>query len=555
MSSASLDVRSNGRGVLSTVSFRGGRTTQTTAQWMGLSIESPTNSTVDLALIPAFLFDQAELTGSSANIIGPGVISGALLMSNRIPSRKKTGVQVRFGSFQSGFVGLDHETSIGRKWSMRTRIFGDHALNNFKYTDFDQERVRISNHLRNAAGIMQEFHGAYKNWHMTSRTWLQEYYRQIPPTMVQARSAKEQIDRNLRTALRLAWSKKSRLLDINLAYGREFLNYSDPLAGLDEDYFTDQVVALVRYHHPLSERTMLTFQLDDRFARADASDYYNDERNEISPGVQIKWHHKKWSTHAGLRKSFYLTNRSPLLLNTDLSYSHMRHALLFSYSKNYRLPSMNDLFWRPGGDPTLDPEQSHRGEIEWKFTPGNWALSSTLFLHQIFNQIRWLPTSGGLFVAKQSPETVWNRGVELTVGMTDTIGKISIEPSIHGQLLMSSSSEQMNSIFNYSIEDQQTYVPLYRVSGKIFIHHQSGFQASVELIYVDERSVLPDRSRFIDDYLLLNGQVSFELSRNILVSYELHNASNQLYFNQLYRPMPGSFHSCTINYLIPNNHK
>jgi len=522
---------------------------------MGLSIESPTNSTVDLALIHAFLFDRAELTGSSANIIGPGAISGALLMSNRIPTGRRIGIQVRFGSFQSGFIGLDHETSISRKWSMRIRIFGDHALNNFKYTDFDQERVRISNHLRNAAGIMQEFHGTHKNWHVTSRTWIQEYYRQIPPTMVQARSAKEQIDRNLRTALRLAWSKKSRLLDINLAYGREFLNFSDPLAELDEDYFTDQVVALVRYHHPLSDKTMLTLLLDDRFARADASEYYNDERNEISPGVQVKWHQKKWRIQTGLRKSFYLTNRSPLLVNSDLSYSHKRHALLFSYSNNYRLPSMNDLFWRPGGDPTLDPEQSHRGEIEWKFTPRNWALSSTLFLHQIFNQIRWLPTSGGLFVAKQSPESVWNRGLELTASVSDTIGQISLEPSIHGQLLMSSSSEKMNTIFRYSIEDQQTYVPLFRVSGKILIHHQSGFHASVELIHVDERSVLPDRSSFIDDYLLLNGQISYTLSGSVLVSYELNNATNQLYFNQLYRPMPGSFHSFSINYTFGNNSK
>ncbi len=520
---------------------------------MGLTIESPTNSTVDLALIPTFLFDQAELTGSSTNIIGPGAISGALLMSNRIPRGKRTGIHVRFGSFQSGFVGLDHETSIGRKWSMRTRIFGDHALNNFKYTDFDQEKVRISNHLRNAAGIMQEFHGTHKNWHVTSRTWLQEYYRQIPPTMVQARSAKEQIDRNLRTALRLAWSKNSRLLDFNFAYGREFLNYSDPLADLDEDYYTDQVVALVRYHHPLTDNTLLTVQLDDRFAIANASDYYNDERNEISPGVQLKWHQNRWSMYAGLRKSFYLANRSPLLLNSDLSYAHKQQALLISYSNNYRLPSMNDLFWRPGGDPTLDPEQSHRAEIEWKFTPGNWALSSTVFLHQIFNQIRWLPSSGGLFMAMQSDETVWNRGLELTARVTDTIGKILIKPSIHGQLLMSSSSEQMNSIFNYSISDQQTYVPIYRVSGKVLLHHQSGFQASVELIHVDERSVLTDRSRVIDDYLLMNCHISYALSRGVLVRYDLQNANNQQYFNQLYRLMPGAFHTFSINYTIQNH--
>lgn len=550
LSSSSLDIRSNGRGVLSTVSFRGGRTTQTTAQWMGLSIESPTNATVDLALIPSFLFDRAELTATSANIVGPGAISGALLMSNRTPGRKRSSVQARFGSFESAFIGLDHETILGLNWSMRTRFFADHALNNFKYTDFDQEQVRISNHLRNATGVMHEIHGSFKNWNVTSRTWWQEYYRQIPPTMLQTMSEKEQVDRNLRTALRLAWSQRSQLLDINLAYGNEFLNYSDPIADLDEDYFTDQLVALVRYHRPLTKRTLVTLQLDDRFAAASASEYYNDNRNEVSPGIQLKWTHTKWGVRTGLRKSFYLNNRSPLLLNSDFSYSSDKQSVLISYSNNYRLPSMNDLFWRPGGNPDLAPEQSHRAEVEWKLAPQSWSLSTTVFLHQIYNQIRWLPSSGGVFEATQSEETVWNRGVELTAAFRDTLRRLVIIPTIHGQVLLSSSSDQSRSPFEYSTDHQQIYVPLYRVSCRIAAHHQSGIQGRIELIHVDDRSVLPDRSKFIEDYLLLNCMLAYELGTDLMFSYEVQNASNQLYFNQQFRPMPGIFHSMTINYEI-----
>jgi hypothetical protein len=57
------------------------------------------------------------------------------------------------------------------------------------------------------------------------------------------------------------------------------------------------------------------------------------------------------------------------------------HLLRANFSRNIKLPCFNDLYWIPGGNSSLVPEQSTGGEISWSFvTIASPAARNTLDL-------------------------------------------------------------------------------------------------------------------------------------------------------------------------------
>src|SRR5207247_1685622 len=64
-------------------------------------------------------------------------------------------------------------------------------------------------------------------------------------------------------------------------------------------------------------------------------------------------------------------------------------------ARNYRTPSLNDLYWTPGGNPDLLPENGLSEEISLMHDLLKTSFSNkatiTFYHHDIQNQITWLP--------------------------------------------------------------------------------------------------------------------------------------------------------------------
>ena len=77
-----------------------------------------------------------------------------------------------------------------------------------------------------------------------------------------------------------------------------------------------------------------------------------------------------------------------------------------SISRNYRFPTLNDLYFLPGGNPDLKSEHGFTYDVGLSFSVGKenvYALSGGInwFDSHIDDWIIWLPTTKGFF----SPET------------------------------------------------------------------------------------------------------------------------------------------------------
>ena len=85
-------------------------------------------------------------------------------------------------------------------------------------------------------------------------------------------------------------------------------------------------------------------------------------------------------------------------------------------SRNYRLPTLNDRFWEPGGNENLLAEQGWSEELGLHTYGGEnkhtWSYSITGFNRLIDNWILWSIAEGTSFWAANNITRVWSRGVE-----------------------------------------------------------------------------------------------------------------------------------------------
>ena len=90
----------------------------------------------------------------------------------------------------------------------------------------------------------------------------------------------------------------------------------------------------------------------------------------------VLMHHQPWkkfmynvSIRAGASSAYDI----PLIYSLDARYLFTKSlSLRGAYSTNYRLPTFNDLYWEPGGNPELKPEFSSSGEIGLDFQLKNF---------------------------------------------------------------------------------------------------------------------------------------------------------------------------------------
>lgn len=89
-------------------------------------------------------------------------------------------------------------------------------------------------------------------------------------------------------------------------------------------------------------------------------------------------------------------------------------------SYNYRFPSMNDLYWRPGGNPDVKPEDgySYDAAIGYKNDLTSWMIlnaEASGYLMHIDNWILWLPKDGNQWIwTPQNKRNVLSLGAEFT---------------------------------------------------------------------------------------------------------------------------------------------
>jgi len=241
------------------------------------------------------------------------------------------------------------------------------------------------------------------------------------------------------------------------------------------------------------------------------------------------------STRAGASSAYDI----PVIFSADASFALADgFDLRGGFSSNYRLPSFNDLYWVPGGNPELDPETSLSGELGLVYEKSGHVFSVTGFLIDSSDLIQWQPATGGLWSPININESS-NYGLEIAL-------RGSLYPELRG--LSWNVQYDYTRAMDEELDTQLIYVPEHRANGSLSYLFRS-WTASYQIQYTGEVFTTTSNTQKLDDYAISNLEISKSFVKNsIRFILQVNNLFDESYESVAYRPMPNRNFQLNFNF-------
>lgn len=452
---STLFIKSYGRATESTAEFRGTSPSHTQVLWNGMKINSPMLGTVDFSTIPSYFVDNARLLhgASSLTVIGGG-LGGAVDMHTLPLFNQGYAVQYiqGIGSY-STYDQFLRFTYGGERWSTSTRAVYSTSRNDFKYTNYDKIGHPVE---RNRSGYFDDVHvmqDIYYNSPAAGRfgvmLWYAHSLRGLPFLSVDYKDNTDFRNEHKQDAIRgvLCWDKTFEKWNIGARAGYVWQDIAYDYTTTREAVNTD-----ITHSRSISHQAYLQANADwmprsNWLLTANASVYYNHVKSEDKSPFHIGDNYnlgraeynmslsakyrplKNLTLSAVLREECYKNDFVPVIPALFMEYQipgistpsigEGRGRLFVfkaSVARNYRYPAMDDLYFKPGGNPNLKPEQgfTYDGGIEGFLQLRAFSLKLNLsaFDSYITDWILWTPNAKGYW-QPSNLKKVHNYGTEM----------------------------------------------------------------------------------------------------------------------------------------------
>lgn len=551
-------IKGYGLGSLSTSSIRGGSAGHTLVLWNGLPLQSPMLGQLDLSLLPVGAAESIQLEkGGNTALWGSGAIGGLLSMenegdfSNRLRMNTHTSVG-SFGNFQQQ-VGIGIGNSV---WQSRTQVFHQQAQNDFLYEIAKGiPKRRQTNAALSQQNLLQDLYWKPNDRNQFSlHIWRQESDREIPPTIVQNRSEARQEDRATRFVLE--WEHEATVGHFHAKSGffTESILYSDAQIGLvaPSEFKTCMGELVYQSRKPLAHTWMLG--VTHSYTQAESNGYQEIQtENRSALFASWKWKEGKWGLQGSLRQGWIESEAVPLVPMIGLEYKLTPQVnFLAKVSRNYRLPTLNERFWVPGGNPEILPESGWSEEAtlsgEFKRNLSNFSWSLTGFNRNINNWILWSIREGQSYWSANNITRVWSRGMEVRGMFATTWNAWKLNTRLGYDYIRSTNQVALENP-RMLAGQQLLYTPEHQAFGKLSLAWQGLRMTYSHRFFGKARGINEPLPAF--DVGTARIQYTSQIkSHPITLFFELNNAWNRSYFIVERRPMPGTQIQTGINLLF-----
>ena len=553
-------LRSYGPGGVSTLSVRGTNSSQSAVFWNGINLTQPNMGMTDLSRISTFEFSDITLqSGGASALLGSGIIGGSLQLSNAMKFSTPLQSSVLLSGSGTGRMTGGIKLNTGNSRLVYSgSLVGEWNQNDFKYTDFRGNRKRLEHALsKSISGIHQLEYILNKKQRLSAGFWLQATDRQIPPTMTMDSSDQQQWDQAIRSNLQWTYTGAKQSFLIRSVFVDEKEHFQSKKALIDDIYHINTAQAEFEYKRYFNKQITLGTGVTARVIRGDVPYYEGIKiRNEGSLWLALAYVHSQTGIKSvlNLRQDFSEEFKIPFCpsINVEVPVSK-RITGSFGVSRNFRLPTMNDRYWIPGGNPDLLPESSWNIQAGGAYTyqkGENIQSRITLDIYSLFidNLIQWVPGTESIW-SPQNVEKVWSRGVEIS-SKTD-FQVYGFKGYFRFGYNYTPSTFRDNASNSSGVQNKQLiYIPLHKVvetfyAGKgrfysMFCYSLTGKR----YVQSDNKKSLPLNSLF-DFY----AGATFKTSKSgFRLQAEVRNLMNKTYQSILYYPEPGI--SFSINLLI-----
>ncbi|PKP18196.1 MAG: hypothetical protein CVU05_14015 [Bacteroidetes bacterium HGW-Bacteroidetes-21] len=418
-----LQVRSYGPGSLASVYIRGAGASHTRLVWNDMPINSAMTGQSDFSQIPVFFTDNIVLLAGNNSLFSHlSGIGGTISIENR-PNwshPNSLNFNVNAGSFGQYASGLSFSQG-GQKFIARTRYMYSQSANDFPYLNnavLPIEKAFQQNALTYGHSLMQEFFVRNKKTLFSVLAFGNLNEREIPALMTNVSAARhDEVQKD--KVVRITGS-----IERNLKNGQIFFKPGFSYSEL-------------QYHltHFVTGGSITS--IDSRSRENSFSSHqglrWNYKKITLRSGLHVAWHdvkaielaHQAGYEISRLETGIYTNLEHAISQKFKIVYAvkldmggkellPLAPAIFFSYrpngeklpvffaslGANNKLPSLNDLYYIPGGNPDLKTENSRSAEAGmedclFRFLGTCLNVSLTAFHQEITNWIVWQPSQFG----------------------------------------------------------------------------------------------------------------------------------------------------------------
>ncbi|MCB0496913.1 MAG: TonB-dependent receptor [Cyclobacteriaceae bacterium] len=560
VNNTSANIKQYGSGQLASISFRGTGAGHTSVRWNGLQVGYPFLGQADFSVIPLEFIDEVSLLhGSASARYGTGAIGGLVdLQSGEPLGGLNIMLHQSVGSFGSSNSALQFSEAKGNGY-VRIGGFYNHSNNNFKVRSSNGDylgRQENANYFL-SGGILEAGYQLGNAGTLEIKMQQASTNRNLQPSIGSNSLVTNQRDENLWASV--AFERDHAASNLKLQYGYLFdrINFEGSVTDSRQNIFQGS------YDFDVSHMLSLEVGSNATWVNVLTPNYDNGEAQETRMGIFVSAQLQptnKLEASINLRQSFATGYSVPFTPSLGLSYllnrsENWRFKLRGQVSKGYRVPTLNDRFWVPGGNPDLEPEESVNAELGFDLTQGKaFWVHMTTYKMWVTNWILW--EDQGVFWSPENAQKVEGDGIELDIGYHQAFGKVHAKYWLNYAYTKSTNMEARN-VYDHTVGKQLAYVPFHNANA----HTQwslNEWSALLTAQFTGKRYTSNDNDNSVPEYLLINLRASRSWVWNtwtLNAFLEANNLTNTNYQSVLNRAMPGINFSAgiRINFNKPNN--
>ncbi len=553
---ATIRLKKYGEGQISTISIKGFNASHTNVLWNGVKVNSPMLGQADLSIIS--LGNDTELSFSEENNDN---IAGSISLINTIDFEKEKELQIfsSIGSFGSFNLGTSLAFSLKHKFYSNSNISFSYNLNKYKYRNKSlpyTEDIYLENGETQVFNFEQINALRFKK-NNSLNIFLKAFFadRNIAPTIYESASSKKQKD-NLYIA-KIEWKKFAEKYSIKIsnAFIYQKLNYrlskfSNELISFSNSYQTN-----IELNTEISKAINFELNINNNIENGNTNNYSKSIwRNNLLLKANLNYKiTKNIQAKTSFTEIFIDTKKfSQLLPNIELTFAKYNlpanFSFLVSYARKVKFPSLNDLYWNPGGNIDLKEEYSHNYNV-------NISLKRKFQKIEFSNHFEWFNILSENYILWQPSEnTYWtpiNIGAVFSRGFTNNLD--------FNYLAHKNFSLQNNFSFNYTKtsklkeQEQLIYVPIASIYNSTKINSK-WLNLYINQHYISKNYTSYDNLLYLNAYYLLDlivaKEITFKNKNKLIISFEANNVLNTSYFTYINRALPKRNYFFKFKYLL-----
>lgn len=561
---STIFIKSYGNGTLATPSFRGTSAQHTQVEWNGINLNSPMLGQMDFSQVPVAQFDGLEILYGASGISRSSGAFGGIIDLITLPdwnNRVNALASQTLASFNTYTTNLN--ICLGRQnIQSHTKFNYTSAQNNFPYTDNSGVRTNQEHASFVQYGLSQELFWRWNDRHLLSaKIWYSDDDRNLPPTTSSVDTAKTEKlhDRAIRAVVEYKLVDKRYHLLFRSALNDQYMNYSNSALDLNSVHQTYSWINRIRFTWLKIKNLKIKPGIDFTYDWVRSDDYTGRRtRSVASLFTEINYSlNKHIQSSLVLREDIIDFSFTPLIAAFGVGYkpfTGQNLMLNLNVARNYRYPTLNDLYWQGAGNPDLKPESSYSIEagitfnIESKNRIFYCESNLTGYYTWLYNMITWSPVEGNSSLFKpENVDEIKARGIEAGLNFTISYHGLTIgwRNNYH---YCRSTYEKANSSYDQKIGKQQIYIPENTFNSTLSIEKWK-FYLTYNFYFVSARYTGKDNLTMMPGYNLSNIIFGKNITlKNFIISLQLdcNNLFDLDYQSVASRPMPGINYALTV---------